>query len=582
MTLGRKARLQGVLCGLAIVLCDLISRPFAAMGLSDEGPYMRMARTFANTGHVVYNGWAAAMMASQLYIAAVFIKLFGCSPTSLRMSTLLLAAITAFFFQRTLIRTGYFVDRAGVRNATLGTLAFALSPLYLMLSPTSMTDIDGLFAITLCLYGCIRAIQASQDRWAMAWVFFAVITCGFFGTSRQIAWLGDLVMVPSTLWLLRSRRRVLLAGSLAVAFGFLFIIGCTHWLSRQPYSVPVPLIPSSFPKRLALRQLSYIVLEVPFLILPVVAAFVPRIFRSRPAVKLSVFAGLFAYVALAVHSRKSPDPLVHFEPTAGYGGSWFTFAGAYTTISGSPTLLHIPALIVLTVVCLAGLAGALIVGIDRSQEKTCGSAASARLSWKQIGVLLLPFSVAYLLLLLAALGTTLTLFDRYALGLCGPAIILLVRLYEERVGHSLPLGAVVLIVVMAALGVSATHNTFAIGRARVELANELHGAGVPYTAIDGGWDYNFQTELDYASHINNPLITVPAGAYVPSAPPPAGYCRAWWWDETPHLHALYGMSFSPSQCYGKAPFAPVVYRAWPFGATAHLYAVRYAPPSAAE
>ncbi len=577
MKLGREARLQGVLCGVAVVLCDLVSWPFTTMGVCDDGPYIRMARTFASTGHLVYNGWGAAMMTSQLCIAAIFIKLFGSSATSVRMSTLLLAAITAFVFHRTLIRTG-----CSARNATLGTLAVVLSPLYLMLSPTFMTDIDGVFATTLCLYGCIRALQASRDRSAIAWIFFAVITCAFFGTSRQIAWLGNLVMVPSALWLLRSRRRVLLAGSLATVFALLVIIGCTHWLSRQPYSVPLPLIPSSIAKRLALRQLSYILLEIPFLVLPVIAAFIPRIFRSRPAVIIASLAGVFAYVALAVHSRACPDPLIHFEPAAGYGGSWFTSAGAYTTVAGAPTLLHTNALIVLTILCLAGLLGAILVAVDRVEAKTLPSMPVAELSWQQLVVLLLPFSLAYLLLLLAALGTTLTLFDRYALGLCGPGVIVLIRLYQERVRRSLPLATVLLIVMMAALGVIATHNTFAIDRARVELGNELHAAGVPYTAIDGGWDYNFDTELDHASYINNPLVKVPVGAYVATAPPPPGDCRAWWWNETPHVHALYGMSFLPAVCYGKAPFAAVAYRAWPFGARVQLYAVRYAPPGSAE
>jgi hypothetical protein len=101
------------------------------------------------------------------------------------------AGLIAWVVQRTLVRTG-----ATERNATISTLALVLSPLYLMLSATFMSDIRGLFAIVLCLYGCIRALQASTDRSAIAWLCLAVVTNAIFGTSRQIAWLGVLVMVP--------------------------------------------------------------------------------------------------------------------------------------------------------------------------------------------------------------------------------------------------------------------------------------------------------------------------------------------------------------------------------------------------
>lgn len=568
------SRFQAVLCAAAVASCVLISRPFTTAGVCDDGVFIRVAQTFAKTGHIFYNGWEAPMMISQLYLAAIFIKLFGFSFTTVRMGTLLLAVLTAFFFHRTLVRTG-----ATARNATLGTLAAVTSPLFLMLSPTFMTDIYGLFAITLCLYGCIRALQANADRSAVAWIWFAVITCAFFGTSRQVAWLGNLVMVPGTLWLLRSRKRVLVAGSVATVLSILFILGCTHWLSRQPYVIPSSLTGAQyFPKRVAALQLSYFLLELPFVALPIVVAFAPRILRSRPFLRYGLLVGIIAYVALAIHYRMSPDPLIRFEPTAGYKGGWFNFAGAYTSLPDSPTLLRFRSQIVLTIVCLAGFVGAILVAVDRTQQKS-SQPGDGELSWKQLGVLLLPFSIAYLLSLLTALmgKATNNLFDRYTLGLYGPVFIVLIKLYQERVRRDLPLVTVLLIPVMAALGVIATHNTFAIDRARVALANELHAGGVPDTAIDGGWDYSFVTELDHADHLNVPLIKVPAGAYVQPPPAPKGYCVPTWWYEAPHVHPVYSMSFLPNRCYGKAPFAPVPYHPWPFGPTVELYAVRDAP-----
>lgn len=564
------------LCAFAMMFCDLISKPFTTMNVCDDGPYILMARTLARTGHVVYNGWAAAMIISQIYLAQPFIKLFGYSTTSVRMSTLLLAMATAFVFQRTLVRTG-----SSERNATLGTLAVVISPLYLMLSATFMTDITGLFATTLCLYGCVRTVRASSDRSAILWLCFAVITCALFGTSRQIAWLGNFVMVPSTLWLLRSRSRVLFAGALATAASWLFILGCMHWLARQPYAVPVPLFSKPFHVHIAIRELSYIILEIPFLTLPVIAVFAPRIFRTRPQIRFLLLAVLTAYVVIATLLRADPFAFIRLEPTAGYPGpgSLVTSLGVYTGLYYIPIFIRTRTLVVVTILCIGGLLGLIAVLLQSRHAKASPSPTSNGPSWKQLGILLLPFSIVYLLLLAFASGTTRFIFDRYVIELLGPAMIVLIRLYQERVRPSLPLASALLVIIMAAYGVIVTHNTFALDRARVDLANQLHALGIPYTSIDGNWDYNFDTELANSDHINNPLIKVPANAYVPPPPTPPGHCETFWLDRTPHVHPVYGISFRPDYCYGLAPFAPVQYHPWPFRPPINLYAVRMAPPA---
>lgn len=569
MKLLRRSHVSAILCVLLMLACEFISYPFTTMNVCDDGPYIRMAQTFARTGHIVYNGWEAAMILAQIYLAQPFIKLFGDSFTSIRMSTLPLAMITGFLFHRTLVRTGI-----SERNATLGTLAVVISPMYLMLSVTFMTDIAGMLAITLCLYACLRALRASADRSVIAWICFAVVTCAFLGTSRQIAWLGDLVMVPSTLWLLRSRRRVLIAGAVATALAALFILGCTHWLAKQPYVVPAPLLAKPFPLRIALLQLGFFILEIPFLVLPIIAVFAPRIFKTRPYIRFLLLVLLLAYIVVAFHFRRDADAIIRLEPTA---GNWVNVFGAFTGIGG-PLILNTKAQLVLTAICIAGLLGVVAVFLPTPGAKSSPLTSAGHLSWRELEILLLPFSLAYLVLLVLNAGTILNIFDRYGIGLFGPVMIVLIRLYQERVQPRLPSACGVLIIIAAIYGVISTHNTFALDRARVSLANELHAHGVPFTAIDGGWDYNLDTELDNSNHINEELIKVPAGAYVTPPPTPPGYCPVFWGYRVPHIRAVYSITFYSKTCYGKAPFAPVQYRPWPLGHAVDLYAVRFAPP----
>lgn len=565
MSFVRRYRIPALCCALAVLLCELIARPYTTMGICDDGPYILMARTLATTGHFAYNGWATAMMGWQLYLGAAFIKLFGPSFTSVRMSTMLVAMALAFLFQRTLVR----VD-VSERNATIGTLALVLSPLYLMLSVSFMSDISGLFAIVICLYGCLRALQAATSGATIGWLCFAVISNTICGTSRQIAWLGVLVMVPSALWLLRGRRQIVLAGAVADFTGVLFIIGCLQWLKHQPYTIPEHLLPDTFLVGQALSRMVRMFLDMPFLLLPIVILFLPSLRKSdRRFIAVST-AGLFAYALLSIHKG-------HFrllEPTL---GDWINVHGTYAAwiLGEAPIVLDRTVQILLTIGSIGGLIGltsSLIYSIQRPSVEAEESTAS----WKKLGVLLAPFTFVYILLLLPR-AASIGLADRYTLGLLGIALLCMVRYYQERIQSQLPLLSVLFVGITAAYGISVTHDTFALYRARVAIAAELVAAGVPITSVDNGWEYNFVLELHHSDHLNDPRIAIPADAYV--SVPATSLCEPFWYDRTPHIHPLYGVSFDPNSCYGPAPFAAMHYSRWLATAPGTIYVVRYTPPS---
>jgi len=579
LRLARKFRIPALFCALAVLICELVSRPYANMGISDDGPYILMAQTLASTGHIVYNGWAAAMIGWQLYIGAAFIKLFGFSFTVVRMSTLFVSLATAFLLQRTLVRSGI-----TERNAVVATLALALSPLYLLLSVTYMSDIFGLFAMLVCLYGCLRALQSATPNPAILWLCFAVATNAVFGTARQIAWLGVLIMVPSTLWLLRSQRRVLIAGSVATLAGALSIYACMQWLKHQPYVLPPQPLPHTFSYVSSFLTLIYFFLAIPFLLLPIIALFLPTLRKSRPAVIAVLALLLLGYLFLGIYPShlRGYFPL---EPTMGGGGNWIGVHGIHEghQLHGNPPLfLNVPAQALITLVCFGGLF-ALLISLLRfyrlHSHRTLPSVQPAQdVSWKQLAILLVPFALAYTALLIPRTATG-WIYDRYTLELGLVALICLVRYYQEQIQPRIPLLGIALVATMAVVGVAITHNHFSLYRARVALADELHANGIPDTSIDNGFEQNFIVELQYADHINDKTIVFPATAYVPTPPLPAATCSMFWHDKTPHVHPIYGVSFDPNACYGLAPFAPAHYTRWLASSPATLYIVRYTPPA---
>jgi hypothetical protein len=574
LQLVRRFRISAVFCALAVLACELISRPFADMGICDDWPYILTAQHLAATGHIVYNGWATAMLGWQLYLGAALIRLFGFSFTTVRMSTLLIAMGAAFLLQRSMVRV-----HISERNATIGTLALFLSPLFLMLSATFMTDIPGLFAVVICLYGCLRALQASSPRAAIGWLCFAVAANAVCGTSRQIAWLGVLVMVPSTLWMLRSQRRILLAGAAATIAGAVFIFACMFWFKHQPYSIPEHVLVKSFPLVHTFWQFTDFFLDMPFLLLPIVVLFFFGIRKSKPRVLAALFLG---YLLLAVHPRHVHHIFL-LEPT---DGDWVDVAGTFGSLAlkgTAPLFLHPAVQILLTIASFGGLL--CLIALLISRRPPLGVDPPAGISWQQLGILLFPFSLAYILLLIpraatVGIGAQSGIFDRYMPALLAVALICLVRYYQDQIQPRLPLVSVLFVGLIAVYGIVVTHNMFALYRARVAMAAEIRAAGVPDTSVDNGWEYNIGVELQQIPFINEARIVVPAHAYVPTPPPPRDYCETVWYDKTPHIHARYGISFDPSACYGPAPFAPVQYSRWLASKPGTLYVVKYTPSPA--
>jgi hypothetical protein len=571
----RRFRIPALSCALALLLCELLSHPFAEMGICDDWSYILTTQKLAATGHIVYNAWATAMLGWQLYLGAAFVKLFGPSMTSIRMSTLLVAMVTAFLIQRTLVRSG-----VSERNATLGTLTLVLSPLYMLLSVTFMTDIQGLFAIVLCLYTCLRALQAPTTRSTLIWLIFAIAANVLFGSARQIAWLGVLVLVPSTLWLLHSQnrlpRRHLLTAIFTTLAGDLGVFACLRWFEHQPYSIPEHLFASSFHPITILDALLRAFLDLPFLILPIIVLFFAVIRKSSVRSLALIILALLIYAFMVIRSHHQ-HPNLLLEPTM---GEWVTIYGIFPPqLKGeAPLFLHRSTQAVLTILSIGGLF-CFLATLTRPPQAPSIADPPNTPTWKHLAILLGPFTLAYTLLLVpraAALGAVV---DRYALALLLVLLLCLLRCYQERIRPQIPLAALLLIAAFAVYAMASTHNQFAFYRARIALAAELRAANIPDTSVDAGWEANSSVELKYAGHINDSRILNPAHAYIPYPKPANDTCGMWLYDNFPHIQPLYAVSFDPNACAGPTTLPPITYSRWPSPHPGTLYLVHYKTPN---
>jgi hypothetical protein len=544
------------------------------MGICDDWSYVRSAQVLAQTGHIHYNGWATAMIGWQLYLGALLIKIFGFSFTAPRIGTLLIALFTAYLMQRTLVRFGI-----SESNAVLGTLIFVLSPLFMPLSATMMSDIPGFFSVLACLYGCIRALQSIRDRHAISWLCFAVFVNAICGTSRQIAWLGILILVPCTLWLLRFRRTVLLYGAAVTTLGFVFVFVTLRWFNAQPYTVSESLVFPPFHLwawSIVGRWYVKSLVEIGLLLFPLSIPYIAAALRFSPR-KLAGMAAIAALFLALVYClgrtyalRSLFYPFINdwVGPHALYEGSGLM--SAPPTVLGFTVLHCLSAIALVSLLCIFAT-----ILLDRPiaiRRQTVGT-----LTWHQLAILFGPLTFVHFVLL-SPRGMY-AIFDRYLLVPLFLAMVCVLLYSQQRLKARWPGATYFAVTAIAFYGIVSTHNTFALDRARVVLANEILATGVLPSHVDLGMEMNGWYELQISTYVNDYRIRLPAGAYhVYTEPHRSGCHELSLFGFFPHLAPRYGIAFEPNLCDGPAPFAPVGYSTWPLRHPTTLYVVKYPPP----
>jgi len=574
-----KRYLPAIACAITPLFCYLIIQPHAEIGMGDDWSYIKMVQVLAQTGHIAYNGWETPMLGWQLFFGALLVKLFGFSFTVVRFCSVIEAAATAFLLQRTLVRAGL-----NSWNATLATMAFILSPLYLPLAFVFKTDVSGILCDVVCLYMCLRAVQAQSERSATAWICLAALLNAAGGTARQIAWLGLLVMVPCTLWLLRKSRRVLVAGCISWFIGVVFVVAAMHWFARQPYTQPQSMIPTRIDLKSLMLLVEYGVRSAAHLALlglPVLLMFSAslRSWNRRAAAIFS--AGFLSVGVLGIALMRAGKLHVLFAP----------FLYDSMTDSSSKRLSAIPALrihhdgawdllgalltgaVVFGILCLAVWLFAVPHRRANLQQE------NGPISWPNLGILLGSFFSVYVATLALNELQNGQLFDRYLLPLLVVLLLVLARYYQERVNAKLPPACVFLIVIIGAFSVAATHDMFALYRGYATAIDEVLSSGTPATAIAGPWEFEGWTQVEKVGYVNDPRIQFPEGAYVPQPVRPhrsdcsADSILSW----VPQIKPAHFVSSDPGECGGQIAFSPVMYGTWIAPRTNWIYALKLPP-----
>ena len=403
------------------------------------------------------------------------------------------------------------------------------------------------------------------------------------GTVRQLVWLGVLLAVPSTLWLLRKRRGLFWSGVLFWLAGVIGIVACLRWFYQQPYFVFNSLPPHS----LTLISLKHLVkgevkafLCLMLLVFPVLALWLPLV-RSVPRRPLLWLSGILSVLLtgflLYCNSRHEM-----FSAIAPWLANVIVQMGVAEP-DGAPGPFHNWQRIVITVLVL-GSALVFFLHLFSRLRTRAHLNRTQMISWREMLYLLLPYTLGYIGAV-SMRGVSDAMFDRYLLIPQTVAIILLLRYYQDFAApdteqrrsaftiNRLPVVSQLALLAFAYYAIAGTHDWFAMSRAHLEAAEKVRRSGVPRTAIQGGFEYDGWTQLEAGGHINHPDIRIPRNAFHPAPQGLPPECDNQWFPAilTPAIVPQYFIVPTPLRCFATSSFSSVTYQAWMPPFTRRIY-----------
>jgi hypothetical protein len=542
-------------CAGAVFAAGMVTVPVLEMGVIDDWSFAYTAGELARTGEIRYYGWAAMPLLPQAWLGALVIRLCGFSFTALRLFTMLVGAACG----AVLYGIG---RRSGLQPtfALFASLLIVLSPLFIPLAASFMTDVPGLFFELICLYSAVRALNSAGVRRCQAWTLFAALAGALGGMNRQFLWGLALWSVPLIAWRKRTHRGM---AAIGLALGTAVAAACwlnLRWFAAQPYIVATTSF-FQLPPWTALSSCArtpiLLALDALLLLLPALALYrtvlTPRLGARARLAGLTVFSALLALTFGPLEARA---PYLGNIVTA-----WGILAINQDAIGQKPMLLApvVRSLLSLIVLAAAGACAAALVETFNRWKTLWTTPEPPAPNPRPLLSLLLPFSAGYLVLLIRG-GCEEQVFDRYLLPVLPGLVIPLLWHYQEAVRDRIPVIGWVVLLAFGSYGVATTHDFLAAARARLAAASSIRAAGIPRRHITAGIEYDGWTQIQEQGYVNNAYIRMPPDAYrVIQRPHPVEF---WFWSRVPALEPRYFVVYSRQPGLLDTPFPPVRFTTW--------------------
>ena len=540
--------LPPLLCVLAVPVIFFLVNPMLEIGINDDWVYARMARLWAETGHLQFDGATAADVGAHAFWGMILIRLFGFSFSLLRVSMIPVTcgcALSIYAIARWL----------GTRRnlSALASVIVISSPLFVPVWTNFMTDVTALLFFLLALLLALRACSAEENV-ALVYLAACVVAGLLSGTVRQVFWGAPPLMLAGFLLLRRTSRKLLIGGTALFVSNLAATAGLLHWFHTQK-NFNMERIPR--PGSLAdIRVAAYasvdFLLTLALLSSPAILYLLSdrRIWR-RPLIRiLAATAITTAFFWRYPSFRRFP-----------WMGNTLTVNGPFgtgsTLVGNLPVILTPRACSVIgfaaTALLFFGILSARRAGADLQPAGVPPGTAEAlnRQRWRMFCWLAIPYSIAYLLLL-AIRGLLDPVFDRYLLPILPVCILSLFAMSRKFPMRFASVAAGISALAFAAYAVATTHDAFRISEAQMLAADRLTTSGIPRACISAGYAYDGWTEAEIAGYI--PVFSV--------MPLRNTKVEPFFLRYTPHVMPKYFVVASPQATLPAEPYLTVDYSTW--------------------
>ncbi len=501
----------------AWLLAIALVNPQGDFPLNDDWAYGRNVYHLVQEGRLQFSDWPAMTLIAQVLWGAAWAEAFGFSFTVLRWSSLALGGAGLLAFYAALREMG--ADR---RLAVGSALLLGFNPLYFSLSFTFMTDVPFLALFLLSILYFLKAWNSRRLRHITLGTVFAIAAT----LIRQFGLLPPLAF--GLAWLGRERSlRALLPAFLPLLGCWLALKGYQAWLAQlqglpphfgQVESIFGNLFSEAFWKNLLWRPGAFLFYWGFFLLPFSLWMGPPRPRQKTEWTMLAIAASLTVMAAI---------PAWPLLPT---GNIWTglrlgppVLKDAYFGENLYPVMSP-EAWCILKIIGFAG--GGLLLW--QGMVWVSGFRFWRTVKHPPKAAIPALALLAYLFYLLLSYY----FFDRYHI--LSLPLLMLVLTGLPASPLRFPRMAGLLLFLMAAFSITATHDYLAWNRARWQLLEHLiNQKGISPAEIDGGFEFNGW----YDTGPRNPIRR---------------YGKGWWFvDED-----AYAVSFGPLDCYEPYRAAP--------------------------
>jgi 4-amino-4-deoxy-L-arabinose transferase-like glycosyltransferase len=467
----------------AFALSCLVVPTLAGVAISDDWSYIRSVRILIQEGRLDIHPIVSTNLVFQVGWGALFASIFGMSLGVLRLSVVVLWALSGIACYGLLWELSH---RRGI--SALGTAVYLFNPLGYALSFTFMSDAPFTALFVISTYCSVRALRAGIDaRWLLAGSAAAA-------AAALVRQPGVAIPVAVLLALLvTGRLRPNLSGALLVA-KVAALPAVTYavyyfWLTRIHGEPPMQALMRSqifdggwdgvttHAAQIATIEATYMGLFLlPFAVGAVTAAravvrsLTPRAWLGFAAFEAFVVAGVAGMHVFGLRMPYVP----HFLSPAGLGPNDLLF--------GRLPLVGTTVLALITLVCAISVlvCGLLVIRALQSRLLTAPAVVLAALATQAA----MTFIVSTHFRFWSIDGVPTPSLDRYLLPLMPMAVAAVVWAVRD-VNFSLPLGWYGALV-LGAFAVVGTRDNIAFHEATWDLARIADESGIPPMQLDAG------------------------------------------------------------------------------------------------